>query len=299
MLIDNIKIIKKEDKNFPNQLKDLKDCPKQLYAIGNLSLLNEFSISVVGARVCEEESKKYAKEISYGLAKENVVIVSGLAYGIDSVAHESALEANGKTIAVLGGGFNDIYPKENIKLYNEIIEKGGLVISEYAPAEPPLRHHFLERNRIVAALSNGVVIIEAKENSGSITTAYYAKRLKRNLFVLPGAASDKKYEGSNKLLTHGAKCILSYKDVLKECKIKISQKKYKKEEIIKEKIKTEKIPNEYLEIYNLISNEAKTSNEISIELQKPISVVNSLLTLMEMDGLIKQLIGKKFVKNSD
>lgn len=299
MLNYNIKIIKREDEKFPKQLKDLKDCPKQIYAIGNLNLLNEFCISVVGARVCEEDSKKFTQEISYGLAKDNVVIVSGLAYGIDSVAHESALKANGKTIAVLGGGFDDIYPKENIKLYNEIIEKGGLVISEYEPDEPPLRHHFLERNRIVAALSNGVVLIEAKENSGSITTAYHAKRLKRNLFVLPGAASNPRYAGSNKLLTQGAKCILSYKDVLKEYKIKISKKIYEKEEKVNNEIKIEKIPNEYLEIYNLISNEAKTSNQIAIELQRPISEVNSLLTLMEMDGFAKQFPGKRFVKNSD
>ena len=143
MLNSNIKIIKKEDKNFPNQLKDLKGCPKQIYAIGNLSLLNEFSISVVGARVCEEESKEFAKKISYGLAKENVVIVSGLAYVIDSVAHESALRANGKTIAVLGGGFNDIYPKENIKLFAEDASKAVSTQSNVRGSKE-YRTHFIK-----------------------------------------------------------------------------------------------------------------------------------------------------------
>lgn len=288
----NIEIIKKGEREFPNQLYELKNCPKCLYAIGNLELLKEFSLAIVGARFCEEESAKYAKEISFDLAKRGVVIISGLANGIDSLAHQGCLEAQGKTIAVLGSGLEDIYPKENIRLFDEIIECGGLVLTEFAPNTPPLKHNFLMRNRIIAALSKGVVLIEAKEFSGSISTAKRALELNKKLFVIPGAAWDDKYEGSNKLLMEGAKCILTYEDVLKE----YQNYEEKSNNNIKEELLCIKVPEEYERIYAGLSEKPKTINQLSIELKMPINEITYKLTLMEMDGFIKQLPGKCFKK---
>lgn len=217
-----------------------------------------------------------------------------MALGIDTEGHEGCLKARGKTIAVLGSGFNDIYPKENIKLFNEIIDNGGLVISEYGLNAPPIGHHFLSRNRIVAALSNGVVLIEAKENSGSITTANHAIKLKRNLFVLPGSVSNLNYRGSNNLLVNGAKCILSAEDVLKEYEEFSGKEIHTNYEKANEE-NTIEIPEEYKDIYENISNEPKTINQISIELKMPIHILSSKLTLMEMEGLIKSMPGKTFI----
>lgn len=260
--------------------------------------MNNFSLAIVGARKCEEDSKIIAENISYNLAKNKITIISGMALGIDSIAHQGALKARGKTIAVLGAGFNNIYPKENRSLFYKILDEGGLIISEYDLDVPPLRHNFLCRNRIVAALSDGLVLIEAKENSGSITTAKFALTLNRNLFVLPGAVSDLNYRGSNKLLRCGGKCILDYKDVLEEYenfsgKELIESYNDEIRTIIDDKID---IPEEYTEIFKCLSNKPKSINQISIELNIPISVLTSKITLMEMDGYMKQLPGKTFIR---
>lgn len=164
---------------------------------------------------------------------------------------------------------------------------------------PALPHNFLRRNRIVAALSDGVVLIEAKENSGSLTTANYALKLKRNLFVIPGGALNLNYMGSNKLLVNGARCILSYKDVLKvyenfsERIINDNIKEIKKEEECKLVI-----PDEYKEIYEELSNIPKTINQIAIELKIPIHILSSKLTLMEMEELVESMPGKMFKRFS-
>ena len=268
--------------------------PNNYMWFGNEKLLNNFSIAMIGSRNAEDESKKIAEKISYNLSKNNIQIISGMALGIDSAAHNACLKAKGKTIAVLGSGFNDIYPKENIRLFYKILEEEGVIITEYDLDMPPLKHNFIRRNRIVAALSSGVVLIQAKENSGSITTAKYALKLKRNLFVLPGAAFNLNYKGSNNLLVNGAKCILSYKDILKEYKEfsnKINLEKDKDE--IKETIK---IPNEYIEIYKMVSDIPKSINQISIELKIPIQILSYKLTLMEMEGFIKSLPGRTFIR---
>ena len=163
---------------------------------------------------------------------------------------------------------------------------------------PALPHNFLRRNRIVAALSDGVILIEAKENSGSLSTANHAKKLRRNVFVVPGSALDLNYKGSNKLLVEGAKCILSYKDVLKEYGNFYNKIAYENCEKTEEIKKDDKIiiPDEYKEIYENLSNVPKTINHISLELNIPIHILSSKLTFMEMEELIDSCPGKTFRK---
>lgn len=191
---EKIKFLKKGENNFPKNLEALEDCPDILFVMGNEKILNDFSIAVIGARKCTIEGRIIAEDISKELTKANINIISGLALGIDSIAHETCVKNNGKTIAVLGGGFYNLYPKENKKLVNEIIDTGGVVISEYPPDEVPRGLNFKKRNRIIAAISSGVVVIEAKEKSGSLSTVNYARKLEKNIFVVPGNVRDENYK---------------------------------------------------------------------------------------------------------
>ena len=150
-------------KHYPERLKHIDDAPKELYCLGNLELLNyKKNIAMIGSRNCSSYGERVAKDFAYNLAKEDICIVSGLAKGIDSFSHIGALNAKGKTIAVLGSGLDNIYPKENIKLVEEIIKNNGLVISEYPLGTKPLKYHFPARNRIISGLSDSVLVVEAR-----------------------------------------------------------------------------------------------------------------------------------------
>lgn len=277
-----IQVITMQDKNYPKNLFELKNPPEKLYAIGNIELLNEFSLAIVGARKCEEESLRLATRLAENFAKLGITIISGLAIGIDTAAHEGTLNSNGKTVAVLGSGFNKLYPKCNKELSEKIVDNNGLVISEYEPDTPPLKPNFVNRNRIIAALSSGVIVIEASEKSGSISTAKVAMNLKKKLFTVPGDRYNENFKGNNRLLVQGAKAVLEYGDVLKEYE-KIVFKKIKKE-------KTEPIdiPIEYINIYNCIKKKPKNVNQISLELAIPVQVLNSKLTFMEIERICER-----------
>ena len=277
-----IQVITMQDKNYPKNLFELKNPPEKLYAIGNIELLNEFSLAIVGARKCEAESLNLATILAENFVKLGITIISGLAIGIDTAAHEGTLNSNGKTVAVLGSGFNKLYPKCNKELSVKIVDNNGLVISEYEPDTPPLKPNFVNRNRIIAALSSGVIVIEASEKSGSISTAKVAMNLKKKIFTVPGDRYNENFKGNNKLLVQGAKAVLEYGDVLKEYE-KIVFKKIKKE-----KTEAIDIPIEYINIYNCIKKKPKNVNQISLELAIPVQVLNSKLTFMEIERICER-----------
>ena len=203
-------------KYYPERLRNIDSPPKQIYCLGNLELLNyKNNIAIIGSRNCSLYGERAAKDFSFNLAKEGVCIVSGLARGIDSFSHIGALNANGTTIAVLGSGLDNIYPKENIKLVESIIKNNGLVISEYPLGTKPLKHHFPARNRIISGLSDGVLVIEARRNSGTNITVDFALEQGKDVFVIPGNIYSKTSDGTNYLITEGAIPVLSYKDILK------------------------------------------------------------------------------------
>ncbi len=166
-------IIKISDNRYPERLLDIKNPPKQLYVEGNIELLNNKSLAIVGSRKCTSYGIKYAKEFASKISKNNITIVSGLAIGIDTVAHEFSKNCKGKTIAVMGCGLDQIYPKENGELYKQILEDGGCIISEYANGTKADTKKFPKRNRIISGISMGVLVIEATYRSGSTITAKY------------------------------------------------------------------------------------------------------------------------------
>lgn len=201
---------------YPNQLKIIPNPPKELYLEGNIELLNKQAIAIVGSRNCSENGKMLAMKFANELSRQGLVIVSGMAKGIDTASHKGCLVANGKTIAILGNGFNHIFPKENIELYKEIINKGGLIISEYSPEMKASSSHFLERNRIVSGISIGVLVIEAAYRSGTSVTAKHAIKQGRKVLVLPHEIGDVHGVGTNNLIRKGGRLITSTKEIMEE-----------------------------------------------------------------------------------
>ena len=194
-----IKTIKINNKEYPEKLKQLENPPKQIYVLGD----------------CD---KNMAQSIAYNLAKHNINVISGLALGIDTNAHLGCLMNRGKTIAVVAHGLDMIYPTQNINLANEIIEKGGAIISEYPVGVRPRKENFPERNRLISGLSNGVVVIEAKEKSGSLITVECALEQGKDVFAVPGNINSSNSIGTNNLIKEGAKITTCVNDILEEYK---------------------------------------------------------------------------------
>ncbi len=204
------------DENYPPMLKTIKDAPLVLYAAGNVSLLfGAPAISVIGTRNPSETANQKVKFVVTPLIRENWVIVSGMARGIDSLAHKLALYENGKTIAVLGSGFHHIYPRENIKLFYQIVQK-GLAISEYPPNVPPKKYHFPERNRLISGLSFATLVVEATEKSGTMITVDQALDQGREVYAVPGSPLVTQTKGCLKLIQDGAKVVITYEDIQKD-----------------------------------------------------------------------------------
>lgn len=215
---NEIDIISIQEEQYPRLLKEIYDPPISLYVKGNKEILNQKSIAIIGCREATDYGKKAANYFSYNLSKEKgkFVIISGLAKGIDSCAHIGCLKAKGRTIAVVGNGLDMIYPKENELLAKEIIKEGGAIISEYPLGAKPKKMNFPARNRIVSGISRGVIVIEAKEKSGTLITVDFALEQGRDVFVVPGNINSNNSVGTNKLIKQGANLVMSYKDVISE-----------------------------------------------------------------------------------
>lgn len=216
---NDIKVITIFDQNYPSLLKEIYQPPWVLFVKGDVSLLDKQpKLAVVGSRQATQYGKNAIRLMFPPLVEKGLVIVSGLANGIDTLAHECAIKNGGNTIAVIAGGLYHIYPKENAVLASEMM-KTQLVISEYPPDTKPLRWHFPARNRIISGMSNGTFIIEAKRKSGSLITANYAVNEGREVFSLPGSIFNPNSLGTNDLIKQGAKLVMSSEDILEELRL--------------------------------------------------------------------------------
>lgn len=200
--------------NYPYLLSQIYDPPKRLYVIGNIEILRERCIAIVGSRLASNYGKKVAKDLAYNLSKNNIITVSGLARGIDSFCHKGSIEANSRTIAVVAHGLDMIYPKENRNLAIKILDCGGAIVSEYKIGMKPLKKNFVERNRIISGLCQDIVVIEAKKKSGSLITANFALNEGRNVYAVPGNIDNENSEGTNELIKSGASVLTNYLDLL-------------------------------------------------------------------------------------
>ena len=283
-------------------------------------MLEKNIISIIGSRSCTDNGIELATKFAKELSMQGLVIASGMAMGIDSAAHKGTLEVKGKTIAVLGSGFNNIFPKENMELFKEIIENDGLVITEYEPDTEPSSNKFLERNRIVSGLSIGILVVEAAYRSGTSVTAKLAVEQERKVFVLPHEIGDIHGVGTNRLIRNGAILVTSTKDIIDEFNFlefnkveeKIIDNKENKENIeSKTKIKKErskikmneennenseknikkKVKKEYQEVYNLIWNGTKSLSELCKNTNKQAMEINEILFMLEIEGVIGKTFG--------
>ncbi len=287
---ENIKVIPIKAKDYPKLLSEISSPPPLLYLKGEILSRDEFAIAIVGSRKPTQYGIQVTLEIAKDLALAGLTIISGLALGIDTIAHKMALEANGRTIGVLGGGidWNSIYPKENKYLIEQILEKGGAILSEFPIGTPPLKQNFPFRNRIIAGLSLGTLVIEATETSGALLTARHAIENSREVFAIPGSIYSKSSVGPNNLIKMGGKLVTSAQDILEEFNLGSVKKIIKAREIHPD-TKEEK------KLLEFISENPINIDELIKKSGLAPSVVNSTLILMEMKGKVRNLGGGNYV----
>ena len=275
---NSIEIVTIFSDEYPEKLRDLPDRPLILYAKGDLSLANQKSVAVVGTRMPSNYGRIVTEKFSEKLAQSGLVVVSGLCYGVDEIAHKKTLAVGGKTIAVVGSGFNNIYPATNTTLSMEIAEK-GLLLSEYPPSFKPKRYTFPRRNRIVAGLSDGVLIVEAGIKSGTIHTKEYALEYGRDIFAVPGNITSNKSELTNQLIKSGqAECVLSADEIVDFYGMKKAEK---------QKVLT--LSFDEKAVVDALSDGEKDFDYLSRKTKIPVNILNSCLTTLEIRGLIRKL----------
>lgn len=284
---DNIQCITFYNENYPYLLKEISSPPLCLYCKGNIQLLNTTCVAVVGSRKPTDYgvivTKQYVKEF----CQADVTIVSGMASGVDTIAHKESLENQGKTIAVLAGGFNHIYPASNFSMFKELI-KNNLVITEYNPTIKPETYFFPIRNRIIAGLSKGVLLTEAGEKSGSLHTFNYATEFNREVFAVPGKINSPMSKGTNAIIQSLQGSItLSPEDVLQALNIK--SKKTEKNLEIQLDINSQLV-------LNYIQTEKRTFQEIADHTKLSVKALNTILIELEMEGLVIKFANNSYIK---
>jgi DNA processing protein len=284
------KIVTLKDDAYPKRLRDIYDPPMLLYVRGELKKEDELAVSIVGSRKTSPYGRWTTEKISQELARRGVTIVSGMARGIDSLAHWGAISGEGRTIAVLGCGVDVIYPRENRNLFTKIIDRGA-VISEFPMGSPPEAGHFPKRNRIISGLSLGVVVVQASEKSGSLITAGYALEQGREVFAVPGNVGAEGSRGTNRLIREGAKMVESSEDILEEI---LPQWRREGETLREVKRPEEDLIEEERILYDLLG-ETPTHIDVMIrESRFDPGKVSSLLLDLELKGLVTQWPGKCF-----
>jgi len=275
------------DKEYPKLLKEIYDAPAILYVKGNIDALNCPSLGVVGSR----KYSQYGASVGYKLSKEcamsGLTIISGLALGIDAIAHRAAIDAGGVTVGVLGCGLDQVYPVSNHNLGKEIIAKAGAIISEFPIGTPPMKQNFPTRNRIIAGLSLGTLVVEAAFDSGSLITAGLALEYNREVFSVPGNIDSQMSEGTNKLIKEGAIPVTETGDILKILNIEEKTNIVKAKQILPE-TKEEGI------IVELLKTGEKSGDELIEKSKLNVIELNSLLTMMELKGIVKNIGGGRY-----
>ncbi len=284
MLEQGIRCIPYETCEYPEALRTLYDPPIALYVKGKLPGADEWMMAVVGARSCSCYGSQTARMLSRGIACSGVSIISGMARGIDSAAHWGALEGGGKTYAVLGCGPDICYPSENMDLYMEIAGSGGL-ISEYPPGIQPEGWRFPMRNRLIAALAKGILVVEARKKSGALITVEHGLNLGKEIFAVPGRIQDALSEGCNQLLKSGAKPVMEPTDVLDE--FGILAREYKKNNITLDN--SEKL------VYASICLVPRSADELALMTGMDIQEVMKDLITMELKGIINRIGKNQYV----
>jgi DNA processing protein len=275
-----VKVLTFRDPDYPARLKEIYDYPPVLYLRGTLLPQDEWCLAVVGTRRSTVYGRQAAEEITADLARNKITIVSGLAKGIDSVAHQSALGAGGRTVAVFGCGLDIVYPAENAALARKIIERGAL-LSEFPLGTRPKPENFPRRNRILSGLSLGVLVVEASETSGAMITAHLALEQNREVFAVPGSILSPSSRGVNRLIQEGAKLVRGYTDILEELNLTAVAQQMELTELLPV-TETETL------LLKQLSAEPTHIDEVCRSSRLPVATVSGTLAMMELKGMVKQ-----------
>ncbi len=286
-----IKTIELEEKNYPALLKQIHKPPETLYYRGSLQIFSRPCLAVVGTRKISAYGAQATDKIIRPLARSGLSIISGLAFGVDALAHALTLEESGLTAAVLGCGLDTVYPATHRRLAEDIIKKGGCLISEFPPGVPAFKTNFPRRNRLIAGLTFGTLIIEAAEKSGSLITARHALHDNREVLAVPGSIFATTSAGTNQLIKLGASVVRSAEDVIEI--LKLDQLP-----LSRPPINTQTFSPEEAQILALLSHEPLHINEIAQATQLDMRTINSRLTIMEMNGLVKNTGNMQYVRLS-
>ena len=267
---------------FPDKLRGLSEPVEGIYVKGNADLLYKKSIAIVGSRRCSEYGKRVAMKIGGAAAANGLCVISGMAIGIDNFAHRGALSEGGKTLAVLGTGPDICYPPQHRKLYEEICDE-GLIVSEYPPGTEAMPFRFPQRNRIIAGLSEAVVVVEARAGSGSLITAEYADNQSKPVFAVPGNITSQYSLGTNRLITEGAQAVAVVDDIFNYLGIQPCTSGDELEELGEDERK----------VYEYVkSNGEVFSDEICSKLEMDPFLVNSITSILEIKGFVSFSMGR-------
>ncbi len=289
----DIQILSFNSNKYPKFLKEIPDPPPVLFCRGELMDEDNYGVAIVGSRRLTDYGRKVTDKLGSELASLGITIVSGLARGIDSIAHEASLSSNGRTVAVLGSGVSYIYPPENRRLA-ERITKNGAILSEYYPDAGPRRENFPQRNRIISGMTLGTLVTEATINSGALITASFALEQGKEVFAVPGNINSKNSEGTNLLIKRGAKVVTSVEDILEEIIVFIPSLK---ESMVNRKAAKEvQFAEDEKLVFNLLE-EAMTLDELVVKSGFNVSKLHEILLNFEIKGLITKREGRYMRRN--
>jgi len=279
-----------KDEAYPSRLKETYDPPPVLYIRGRLTAEDEWAVAVVGTRRPTYYGREVTEKIAGDLARNRITVVSGLAKGIDAAAHRAALDAGGRTIAVLGCGLDIVYPADHAKLARETMEHGALV-SELPLGTPPKRENFPLRNRIMSGISLGVLVVEADEKSGARITADRALEQDREVFAVPGSVFSPMSRLTNKLIQEGAKLVCGADDIMEELNLTMAVQQAEAKELIP----ATETESAILQILRNFSPEPMHIDEVGRQTCMPIATISSTLSMMELKGMVKQVGGMNYI----
>lgn len=275
---------------YPSYLQQAPGAPPVLYVMGHITEADRWAVAVVGTRRLTSYGRQVTRELVSGLVQQGITIVSGLARGIDGVAHQTAVKMGGRTIAVLGSGLDHIYPAEHRHLAQQIVDQQqGAIVSEYALGVQPEARNFPPRNRIISGLSAGVIVVEAGERSGALITAKFALEQNREIFAVPGYITSPASKGTNRLIQQGAKLVIGVQDILDELNMSMVSERVAVQMALPESAE------EALLLQNL-TREPMHIDELSRLSGLPTATVSSTLTLMELKGMVLQVGGMNYVR---
>lgn len=286
----DIKLLFLEDELYPPLLREIYDPPFLLYYRGTINEKTwSLPLAVVGTRKISSYGQQVTEDLIKDLSTDGLTIVSGLALGVDCLAHETAVTTGGQTVVFLGSGVDQVYPRTNFNLARRIIESGGALLSEYPPGTLPFKTNFPRRNRLIAGATLGTLVIEAREKSGALITARYALEEGREVFAVPGSIYSPNSVGPNNLLRSGARPITCAADIKESLGIEAAKTRAANQPRLP-------LSSEELKIIELLGAESKHANLLARLAKLDINVINSRLTIMEMKGLVKHLGGMNYVR---